>query len=84
MPPSKTQAPAHAKPEPPHRLVGSGLTKDLQQHKGRWVAIFGGAVVAFGDSAGEVMTEAIQKGVTDPTLVRVPRHPERLAFYRSV
>lgn len=81
MPPTKPPSRVDDTSQP-RRLIGSKLTDDLEQYKGRWVAIFGGAIVAIGDSAAEVMTEAVRKGVTDPTVLRVPRHPERLAFYR--
>jgi hypothetical protein len=66
----------------PRQVIEPDLSGDLQQHKGRWVAIFGGAIVAVGDSAAEVVSEALRKGVTDPTVLRVPLHPDRLAYYR--
>jgi len=63
-----------------HQVVEPELTNDLQKHKGRWVAIFGGVVVAVGDSAQGVIATALASGITDPTVVRVPRHPDRLAY----
>jgi hypothetical protein len=53
----------------------------LGQHKGEWVAVHLNRLVAVGQSALEVREAAAKKGVTDPTIFRVPKHPERLAFY---
>jgi hypothetical protein len=66
----------------PRQVIEHELTDDLQQHRGRWVAIFGAQVIAVADSAGDVFEIAVRKGVTDPTILRVPEHPDRLAFYR--
>jgi FMN phosphatase YigB (HAD superfamily) len=63
-----------------HAVISSDLAKVLEDHKGRWVAIFGDDLVAVGDSAPEVIEQARNAGITDPTVFRVPTHPERLNF----
>lgn len=80
--PAAKQRSRVAEASEPRQVIEPELTGDLQLHKGRWVAIFGGAIVAVGDSAAEVVSEALRNGITDPTVLRVPRHPDRLAYYR--
>jgi hypothetical protein len=57
------------------------LADQLEDHKGQWVAVYQGALVAYGASAAEVFKSARDKGITDPTVFRVPAHPERLAYF---
>lgn len=66
----------------PRPVVERDLARELQKYKGRWVALFAGAIVAVGDSAADVVSQALRKGVTDPMVVRVPHDPDRLAYYR--
>jgi hypothetical protein len=53
----------------------------LERYKGRWVAVLGANVVAVGDSAPDVISRALKKGVTDPVVFRVPTNPEHISFY---
>ncbi len=64
--------------EPP---IEGPLARELEQHKGRWVAIIDERIVAVGDSAPDVRQTALDGGVTDPILFRVPTNPSRLAFF---
>lgn len=80
MPTSKPGPLADSASEP-RQVIEPDLTDDLQQHKGRWVAIHLGSIVAVADSAQEVLEAALRKGVTDPTVLRVPLHPDRLAYF---
>ena len=61
--------------------IGDDLAAELSEHKGEWVAVHLNRLVAAGNSALEVRDAAVKKGITDPTIFRVPKHPERLAFY---
>ena len=61
--------------------IGEKLAEQLAEHKGQWVAVYQGEVVAVGDSAVAVRDDALAKHITDPTIFRVPSHPERLAYY---
>lgn len=65
-------------------VIEGPLAQELEQHKGRWVAVFEDRIVAVSDSAVEVKDEALRKGVTDPLVFRVPQHPNRLAFFDVV
>lgn len=62
-------------------VIEEPLAGELEEYKGRWVAIFQDRVVAVGDSAVEVKEEALRQKVTDPLVFRVPLHPNRLAFF---
>jgi hypothetical protein len=46
-----------------------------------WVAVFGDRLIAVGDSAADVLKKALEAGITDPTVFRVPIHPERLSLF---
>lgn len=59
----------------------SDLTRELEKHKGKWVAVFQDRVVAVGDSPDQVLKEAEAGGITDPVVYRVPTRPDRLAFF---
>lgn len=61
-------------------VIDQALSRELEQYKGRWVAIDQGRVVASGDSAPEALAGARERSVMDPLLFRVPLHPERRAF----
>jgi len=61
--------------------IEDALADELERHKGKWVAIFNGAVVAVADSAAEARDLAQEKSITDPTLFRVPINPNRIAYY---
>ena len=62
-------------------LIEGPLAGELEQYKGRWVAIFNDAIVAVGDSATDVRDAALAKHITDPTIFRVPSNPHRIAYY---
>jgi len=61
-------------------VIDNALAKELENYKGRWVAIDQGKLVATGNSASEVIAAAEKAGVTDPLVFRVATHPERLNF----
>jgi len=61
-------------------VIDKKLAEELAHHKGRWVAVYNGHVVASGASASEVVQAALKKQVTDPLVFRVTAHPERLSF----
>jgi hypothetical protein len=61
-------------------VIDEALAKELERHKGRWVAVDGNHVVAVGDTASEVVEQALEAGVTDPLVFKVASHPERLNF----
>ena len=61
-------------------IVGP-LAQELEQHKGRWVAIVDDRIVAVADSAVDAVREAAKRGETDPIVFRVPLHPDRIAFF---
>ncbi len=62
--------------QPP--VIDEKLARQLEDYKGRWVAVDKGKVVASGDSATEAVEAALAVGVTDPLVFRVSAHPERL------
>lgn len=67
-------------------VIEQRLAEELGQYRGRWVAVDPDVkkerrVVASGDSVSEVLGLALQKGVTDPIVFRVPTHPERLNVF---
>lgn len=62
-------------------VIEGPLAHELDQYKGRWVAVFQDHVVAAGDSAGEALAAAQAKRITDPLIFRVPTNPNRIAFY---
>lgn len=82
MPTSRRSFARVSEADEARQAVDPDLTNDLQKHRGRWVALYAGEIVAVADSAREVIRIALENGVTDPTVLRVPSHPERLAFYR--
>jgi hypothetical protein len=61
-------------------VIGPELAHELEEHKGRWVAVDNGQLVGVGDSAVEAKRLAEKGGHTDPMIFRVPTYPERLAF----
>ena len=61
--------------------VSDQLASELERHKGRWVAIFQNRLVATGDSVEEVIRLAQEQHVTDPTVFRVPAHPDRAYLF---
>ena len=69
------------KPATKEPVLEERLARDLERHKGRWVAVDRGKIVAVADSAEQVLHDALQKSVTDPLVFRVPVHPERIAFF---
>lgn len=62
-------------------VIEPPLSDELEQHKGKWVAVFEDHIVATSDSAVGVRDEALAKGITDPIVFRVPLNPNRLAFF---
>jgi uncharacterized protein DUF5678 len=58
--------------------IDAGLARQLEDYKGRWVAVDKGVVVASGNSAREAIEAAAAVHVTDPLVFRVSAHPERL------
>lgn len=64
-------------------VIDAELAAELEEHKGRWVAVHDGRLCGVGDSAREVLTAADAVGVSDPLVFRVRAHPERLAFFSS-
>ena len=59
-------------------VIEPDLAEELDQFKGRWVAIHQGHVAADGGSAVEVINRALEKGITDPLVFRVPTNRDRL------
>lgn len=66
--------------EPEQPAIDDQLSEELEKYKGRWVAVFNKQIVASGDSAVEVTKTALEKGITDPLVFRVPSHPERINY----
>jgi hypothetical protein len=64
-------------------VIDAALAQELEQYKGLWVAIHQGHVLASGGSIAEVRAQARVQSVDDPILFRVPRHPERPAYYTT-
>ena len=62
-------------------VIEGALADDLTKHKGQWVAVLGDAIIASGATATEVKEAALERGVTDPLVFRVPLHPNRIAFF---
>jgi len=58
--------------------VSEQLAKELDRHRGRWVAVEGDKIIADAQSAQEVVRLANERGAADPIVFRVPLHPERL------
>ena len=75
---SVSQIPQEMEPEQP--AIPDELSKELEQHKGRWVAVDNKRLIAVGDSVAEVTEKALKKHVTDPLVFRVPLHPERINY----
>lgn len=48
------------------------LKADLSKYEGKYIAIVGDKVVAFGDNAKEVFEEAKKKTGKTPTLAKIP------------
>jgi hypothetical protein len=63
-------------------VISRELSKELGEHRGRWVAVFQERIVAVADSAGEAKEAALKSGVTDPMIFRVPEHYIGLATFR--
>lgn len=61
-------------------VIDETLARELERYRGRWVALHERKVVAEGDSPADVLRKARQQHVTDPTIYRVPAHPERLTL----
>jgi len=61
-------------------VIEEGLAQELEEHKGRWVAVDQGVLAAVADSAIEARAGALAKGITDPLVFRVSAHPDRIAF----
>jgi len=64
-------------------VIDRRLAEELEQYRGRYVAIEDGHVVASGDSVIEVLERARERSFPDPLVHRVPAHPERPAFFCS-
>ena len=64
----------------PHRppVIDEALAHQLESYRGKWVAVYNGAIVASGNSAKEVVARALSAGVTDPLVFRVSAHANRL------
>jgi hypothetical protein len=62
-------------------VIEERLARELGEHRGRWVAIDQGILIAVDDTAAGARASALKRGVTDPIVFRVPAHPERLAFF---
>ena len=58
-------------------VIDRRLAEELDQYRGRWVAIEDGHVVASGDSVVEILARARERGYPDPLTFHVPSHPER-------
>ena len=56
----------------------------VRRHPGRVVAVYGGAVVAVGDSYREVFAAAAAQGIAAPLTLRVPTAEEANAVFPSV
>ncbi len=61
--------------------VSEQLAKELDRHRGRWVAVEGDKIIADAQSAQEVVRLANERGAADPIVFRVPLHPERLNIF---
>jgi hypothetical protein len=64
-------------------VIDRHLAEELDQYRGLWVAIEDGHVVASGDTLSEALDRARERSFPDPLMYRVPKHPERQAFYRT-
>jgi hypothetical protein len=52
--------------------VSEQLAKELDRHRGRWVAVEGDTIIADAPSAQEVVRLANERGAADPIVFRVP------------
>jgi hypothetical protein len=61
-------------------VIDETLSKELQQYKGKWVAVdqVTRKVVGSGNTPMEAKTAAEKVNVTDPIIFRVTAHPERI------
>lgn len=59
-------------------VIDEALAQQLDDYRGRWVAVHNGKVIASGTSANEAVDQALKAGVTDPLVFRVSSHPERV------
>lgn len=64
-------------------VIDRQLAKELDQYRGRYVAIDDGHVIASGESPTDVLAEARERGYPDPLLHRVPSHPERPRLFSA-
>jgi hypothetical protein len=53
-------------------LFSRKLQRELWKHPGKWVAIKGDRLVAFGNTPTQALRRAAQKGASDIVLHRVP------------
>jgi hypothetical protein len=58
-------------------VIDRRLAEELDEFRGRWVAIEDGRVVAVGDSLSEALERARERAYPDPLTFHVPSHPER-------
>jgi Family of unknown function (DUF5678) len=61
-------------------VIEGPLSRELDHYKGRWVAVYESRIIAVSDSALEAKNQALDQGITDPLLFRVPMHSDRIAF----
>lgn len=66
---------SEGKKRPP---IDEALAKELEQYKGRWVAVQASKVVGAGNSAAEALAAAEARGITDPLVFRVSTNLRRL------
>lgn len=57
-------------------LWSAEVAVEMLAHRGRWIALDEGMIVAVADSLDEVHERAEAEGVADPLVFRVPSHPE--------
>ncbi len=62
-------------------LWSAEVAEEMLAHRGRWIALDEGVIVAVADSVVEVIERAAGEGVPDPLVYRVPARPELRAAY---
>lgn len=53
-------------------VISQKLSAELEAYRGRWVAVLDDRLVAVADSVSAVQKLALERGVTDPVVFRVP------------
>lgn len=64
-------------------LWSAAVAEEMRDHRGRWVALEEGRIVAVADSLDEVIEAATDAGCPEPLAFRVPANPDKATVYAA-